>query len=143
MHDPVLLSSKILDRITKDGQVTYSQLEARAVEKNIPIALFESAMARVHKHKTLLMKTSVGTADSGEITYSIKPVVISSQMSHVQWCSDNYPRPGVDGVPPFVMPFPEIDMSHIFLSPEEMQAFKAELKGQRFIKKKAYLYARR
>ena len=135
--DPLLLSSKIIDRIEKDRSVTYSQLEARAVEKGISLDIFESAMARVHKNKSVEMKTT-----GEEITYTVKKPELPAIHSHVTWCREHYPYPGRDGVPEFVMPFPEIDMSFIFLKPEELDKFKAELRGRVFIPKKRWQHAK-
>ena len=55
-----------------------------------------------------------------------------------------YPWPGRDGIPEFVMPFPEIDMSHLFLKTrEERDAYKAEASGRPLhMLKKHYVNAR-
>lgn len=127
---PQALAVFILSRIVKNGGMTYTELEDRAVEKKISLDLFESAMAIVHKNKTIKSTTTA----QGEIRYGIAPVKVSTgPLSHIKWWNDNYPRPLN-----FVMPFPEIDMSHLFLKPAQLLEYKAKLKGVAFIPKKHY-----
>jgi len=107
---------------------TYSALEARAKELNIEMHQFDEAMALVHKDKRIKQTTR-----GEEIYYTKTPVKKpKGPGSHIKWLNDNYPRYEYD------MPFPEIDMSWIILSPEEMKQFKAEQSGRTFIPQKRY-----
>jgi len=135
--DPVRLSKLIIDRITELGTVTYDQLLERAKEKNIEEGVFNNAIQRVHKKKTVLVKNVKGV-----LTYSIKPVVVETTPSHVEWCKANYPYPGQNGLPEFVMPFPEWDVSYIFLTPDEFEEYKEAIRGGRVYKRKRYQYAK-
>lgn len=66
------------------------------------------------------------TVRQGEVYYSIPTAPKKRHDSHVDWLRDNYPRPST-----FVMPFPEIDMSWMFLkSKDERDAFMAEMSGR-------------
>lgn len=135
--DPVHLAKLIIDRITELGTVTYDQLLERAKEKNIEEGIFNNAIQRVHKKKTVLVKNVKGV-----LTYSIKPVVVETTPSHVEWCKSNYPYPGQNGLPKFVMPFPEWDVSYIFLTPDELEEYKEAIRGGRVYKRKRYQYAK-
>lgn len=134
--DPLKLSTLIIKRITELGTVTYDELQQRALEKGIELGIFENAMSRVHKKKTVLVKNVKGV-----LTYSIKPVVAAITPDHVTWCKTNYPYPGKNGLPEFVMPFPEWDVSYIFLNPDELEEYKEAIRGGRVYKRKRYQYA--
>jgi len=69
----------------------------------------------------------------GTVYYQVPPPI----KEHFK-CTVPYPWPGRDGIPEFVMPFPEIDYSYIFLTPEELDKYKAELRGRIFIPKKRW-----
>lgn len=75
------------------------------------------------------------TVRGGTIYYQVPPPVKIKE--HFK-STIPYPWPGRDGIPEFVMPFPEIDMSFIFLTPEELDKYKAESRGRTFIPKKKY-----
>lgn len=137
LMDPVRLAKLIIDRITELKTVTYDELLARANEKNIEQGVFNNAMQRVHKKKTVLVKDIKGV-----LTYSIKPVEVAATPSHVEWCKANYPYPGVDGIPEFVMPFPEWDVSYIFLTPDELEEYKEAIRGGRVYKRKKWEYGK-
>lgn len=133
------LARKIATRITTDAPITYSTLEARAVEKGIDPNLFQQAMAIIHRSKLIECKTQ-----GDEIVYTIKVVKEPVKLSGAEWVTKHYPWPGQNGIPVFEMPFPEIDMSHLFLTGEELEKYKCEAKGRPYIpgKKKAYEHAR-
>lgn len=89
--DPVRLSKLIIDRITELGTVTYDELLARAMEKNIDQGIFENAVQRLHKSRTVLVKNI-----KGELTYSIKPVEVKKTGFEIvdEWRKANpYPYP--------------------------------------------------
>lgn len=75
------------------------------------------------------------TVRGGTVYYQVPPPVKIKE--HFK-STVPYPWPGRDGVPEFVMPFPEIDYSYIFLKPEELDKYKAELRGRIFIPKKRW-----
>jgi hypothetical protein len=135
MLDPVSLSTKIVAYIAKNEGVTYEALKERARVKGIEQGVFDNAIARIHKNKKILVKNQEGV-----LTYGLRPVVVATPSPHLTWCRENYPWPGKDGIPEFVMPFPEIDFSWIFLRPEELQEYKAKIKGLAFRRKKTYEY---
>jgi len=134
LMNPKDLSTKIITRIWADRGSTYDRLEARAVAKAIPMSTFEAAMAIVHRSKLIEQSVKYGVIQYRAATKSpIKEVVGAA------WVTQNYPWPEK-----FVMPFPEIDMSHLFLKGEDLERYKCESKGRQYIpgKRKAYEYAR-
>ena len=125
---PTELATKIITRILTDQGSTYDKLEARAVEKGIDMNTFQAAMVIVHRSKLIEQSVKFGVIQyKPKVKPEVKPAVGAS------WLSLNYPRPGVNGIPVFEMPFPEIDMSHLFLKGEELEKYKCESKGRPYI----------
>lgn len=124
------LSDRIIKRIVAQHPVTYTKLEELAVSHGFSQLAIMDAMELVHKDKRITQ-----SARGDEIVYRpyIAPVVKEHFKSTVP-----YPYPGRDGVPEFVMPFPEWDLSFIFLTPEKMLEYRAGLKGQKYIPRKKY-----
>ena len=114
--DTKKLADLICTRIIKSGGMTLDQIEERAEEKGIDLDQLYEAMEIVAKRPKIMV--------SGK-KYKEKKI-IKDKLFVKNW---KYPFPGRDGVPSFVMPFPEIDMSFIFLSPEDMKQYKIDLKG--------------
>lgn len=131
-HDPVMLAAKIIKRIGADGTTNYAALEARAKELEVPDAIFQAAMTIVHRSKKIERKVK-----GDDIVYSVKVVKEPVVHTGAAWVTANYPWPEN-----FEMPFPEIDLSHIFLRGEEREKYKAEAKGRVYIPKQKYEYAR-
>lgn len=119
--DHNLLSKKILERIAKSkAEVSYSDLEQVAVDKNIDLNIFDAAITKLHRFKKVTQRVK-----GEEIYYKAVPKPKrKAPGSHLTWLRNNYPYPKK-----FVMPFPEIDMSWIFLTPDEMLEYKAQAKG--------------
>ena len=122
------LARKIIKRINADAPIAYSTLEARAIEKGIELSLFEQAMTIVNKTKTIESKVK-----GDDIIYTIKVIKLPTVHTGLAWVTHNYPWPEN-----FEMPFPEIDMSYIFLTPEELEKYKAEARGRVYIPSKRY-----
>lgn len=124
------LSDRFIKRIVAQHPVTYTKLEELAVSNGYTQHQVMDAMELVHKDKRITQSTR-----GDEMVYRpyIAPPVKEPFKSTVP-----YPYPGRDGVPPFVMPFPEWDLSFIFLTPEEYEEYKAKAKGRTFIPKKRY-----
>jgi len=121
------LSSLIINRIIRDGEVTLAQLETRAQERGVSLSELYDTLEHVHRDKRITQTSNV----KGEVTYRPATAKAPKPMTHLSWVSDHYPWPGKDGVPPFEMPFPEIDMSWMFLrSKEERDAYHAAAKGK-------------
>ena len=133
-----VLADKIEAYIRTNAPVTYTTLLARAESHGIPSHEFEQAMELLHRR----MWVKKATRDD-EITYSIAVVAAKPQdTTWYDWCKENYPWPGRNGVPAFVMPFPEWDLHWLVLSPENMLKFKAELRGVAYIPRRRYEHAR-
>lgn len=130
--DHILLSKKILERIEEtEGEISYSDLEQIAIKKNIDINIFDAAISHLHRFRKVTQKVK-----GEEIYYKFKPKPKKKNPFAAQdWLRDNYPRPtpceakGCHGICKKCMPFPEIDLSYLFLTPSEMLEFKAQMKG--------------
>lgn len=132
---PKELAVKIVAGIIKKPGVTYQRLEEHAKSLGIPLGIFQNAMDLVHKDKTIQSKLK-----SGVIIYVVrednKP---TGPLAHTTWCNENYPWPKN-----FIMPWPEWNLSFIFMKPDEAEAYHAAAKGKSlFAKKKKYEYTRR
>lgn len=139
--DAITLAQKMVKRIDEYTSLSYSQLQQRAQTLGIVDTLFDAAIDRLHKSKHIVKKVR-----GSDIIYSIKKESAPSPMSHVEWCSDNYPRYDTNcytSSGQFIMAFPEWDLSFMFLTPEEMQKFKAEQKGMAFVRRRKYEHTRR
>lgn len=67
MIEPTKLATKIAAKIAKEQPVTYTELEARAVEKGIDLGVFQNAIVIIHRSKVIEVKDV-----KGELTYTIK-----------------------------------------------------------------------
>lgn len=113
------LSERIVSYITNHHPIAYTTLVNVAKGKGFSEYEVVEALAKVHKNKSITTKNR-----KEEIWYDIlifKPIVAPT---HTLWLAKNYPWPEH-----FEMPFPEIDYSHIFMTPDEAKAYKAEAKG--------------
>ena len=130
--DPNLFAKKIIERIEKsDTEVTYTSLQERAIEKGISLDVLDRALEKLHKFKQIKQRVK-----GDDIVYTVieKPKP-KDPFATRTWLNENYPYPtpcGADGCTGFCKacePFPEIDLSYIFLKPAEMKEYKAQAKG--------------
>lgn len=120
------LSERIATGIKKTPNQSYTTLEQHAVRIGIELSTFMAAMELVHQNKQIQSKTF-----KDDIIYSFAVAKVKVPESQASWIVNNYPYPGKNGIPEFVMPFPEIDLSHIFLkTKEERDAYKAQASGR-------------
>lgn len=124
------LRDRIIRRIVAQHPVTYEKLEALVLGIGHTELEFMEAMEAVHRDKRVVQTTH---GDTIQYRPYIVPPVKESFKSTVP-----YPYPGRDGEPEFVMPWPDWDMSWIFLKPEELEKYKAESKGRTYIPSKRY-----
>ena len=113
------LSKLIITRILRDGHVTLTQLEHRATERGVLLSDLYSALDAVHRDKRI--KRGVR---GGEVYYEPAPPP-KAPIDHLSWLRTNYPpmTPENDGSGI------EIDLSFLFMSPEEAKEYKAAAKG--------------
>lgn len=134
----LLLVEKLVLHIDQVGTTTFDKLEARALQHGISMAVFDRAIERLHKLPQIKRTMKLGT-----VHYELQAVVekkpVTSEFGG--WLRENYPWPGKNGVPEFVMPFPEWDLSWIFLTPDELEEYKNN--GRRVFKRKRYEHTRR
>lgn len=126
MHDPVVLATKIIKRISLERDCTYDDLEARANEKGIDTAIFLTAMTMVHRNRTV-----VATKAGGGIHYAIKKIEIKPIASHLVWLRENYPPMTSENDGSGI----DVDFSWLFLKPEQLDEYKAAARGVAYIPK--------
>lgn len=124
------LRDRIIRRIVAQHPVTYEKLEELVLSNGYTEIQFMEAMELVHKDKRVVQRTSGDT-----IKYQ---PFIARQAQDVFARNWEYPHPGRNGIPEFVMPFPEWDLSWIFLTPEELDKYKAEARGRTYIPNKRW-----
>lgn len=83
----------------------------------------------VHKDKRITHNANA----SGVVTYKPATAKVTTVPTHVTWLTANYPRPEN-----FVMPWPEIDMSHLFMTRDEAKEYKAAASGRPIYIKSVY-----
>lgn len=115
------LVDRIIKYILKRETTTLMQLEGVVVSNGFTLDELFIALETVHKDKRIQYTANA----SGEITYRPARARVSSTPTHVEWLRDNYPYPDN-----FILPFPEIDMSYMFLKThDERMEYKAQAKG--------------
>ena len=130
--DPRLFAKKILKRIEEsEGDVSYTSLQERAIEKDISLDVLDAALEHLHRFKKVKQRVK-----GDEIMYRAKPRAVPKDPFAVStWMRENYPWPkpcgaeGCTGLCKKCEPFPEMDLSFIFLKPQEMKEYKARAKG--------------
>jgi hypothetical protein len=120
---PTELATKIITRILTDQGSTYDKLEARALQMGIDMNTFQAAMVIVHRSKLIEQSVKYGV-----IQYKVAVAKPVQPPQGASWVTANYPWPEN-----FEMPFPEIDMSHLFLKGEELEKYKCEAKGRPYV----------
>lgn len=135
----LLLAEKLVLHIDVEKTTTFDKLEARALKHGINMAVFDRAIEKLHKLPQIKRTVKLGT-----VHYELQAVKAKAgPMLSGEWLAQNYPWPGKNGVPEFVMPWPEWDLSYLFMKPDEAEKYKAEMKGKRMFKKKTYEHTRR
>lgn len=115
----------IKNRIIRDKTVTLGELEARAEKRGVSIDELYIALEAIHKDKSIRRTTR-----GGDVIYTYAPKKREEPLAHTTWVRDNYPWPKE-----FVMPWPEWDLSYIFLTPEEMVEYKQSQGKHRYRRK--------
>ena len=134
------LKDRLLTYIEKHFPISDEVLMRVANSKGFTQAEVYSALEAVGRDRRISTKTR---KDAIWYDIYIEPEAKPTP-THVEWCRDNYPWPGKNGIPEFVLPFPEIDLNHIFLkTKEERDAYKAAASGRPIhMLKKHYVNAR-
>lgn len=135
-HDPTTLAIKIGKYIQASRGCSYSDIKIRAAERGIDHGALEDALRVLHRLPNIHRTVAGGDVQYVWKEQTAKP---TTSKSHIDWVNKHYPWPDQ-----FVMPFPEIDMSGMFLRTlEERQAYKAAVRGVAYIKTKRYEHSRR
>lgn len=140
----ILLAEQLVKRISEDGESTFDKLEARALQLGVSMNIFDQAIALIHKMKSVKRVSKLGTVKYSIQELKKKVQLVKTYISLAEyeaparidspWCFDESGR--------LIDPFPEIDVSYIFLKPEALEKYKAELKGRTFIPKSRYANTR-
>jgi len=114
---PKDLAIAIYKKICKEGNQTYSDLEARAVKRGLSLDLLDQALEIVHKSSKI---TVTGT------TYKLRVAKIEPTGVIRDY---HYPVM-IEGVNDASHPiFERFNIDHLFLTPDEMKEYKIQLKG--------------
>lgn len=126
------LALKIAKYILTEGGCRYADIQARADAKSISRRELESAMALIHRNK--MIKT---THAGGDIHYAVAPLA---------------PKPSpftrYEPYPPMIAGvndasheiFSGCDYGYLFMTPDEMLQYKAQLKGKAYIPRRKHEY---
>jgi hypothetical protein len=105
------LAEKLVLHIDAEKTTTFDKLEARARKHGISMNVFDRAIEKLHKLPNIKRTVKLGTVHYELQAVKAKPGPILSG----EWLAANYPWPGKNGVPSFVMPWPEWDLSYLFM----------------------------
>jgi hypothetical protein len=125
------LKDRLTKYILKHAPVTMDALISVATSKGFTENEVLIALTGIEKDKRLKVTTK-----GSNIVYSLANAKAPASISHLEWLRSHYPWPEN-----FIMPFPEIDLGHLFLRTlEERQAYQAQVKGMplHMVKKKAW-----
>jgi hypothetical protein len=115
-----MISNRVTDYILKRTGTTLGQLEGVVVSAGLTLDELYTALETVHRDKRITRRVI-----KGEIVYTPTPEP-KAPTDYLKWVREHYPYPDK-----FIMPFPEIDMSFMFLrTKEERDAYKAEASGR-------------
>ena len=131
------LANRIIDYILRVKKpVTLDQLVAKSTATGFSELDVLTALEHVHKDKQIQVRNL-----ANGVTYSPAVSKPKTTQTHLTWIKNNYPDPdpwNLDSNGNFIEPFPEIDMSWIVMSPDEIKAFRAEMSGKPLYMKKKY-----
>lgn len=128
------LSERIIAYILAHHPITYERIEEVALGKGFTQLAVMGAMELVHRDKRVEQTTKGDT-----IQY--RPYVAPPPKEHFK---STIPYPVMDETNNADHPaFADLDYSYLFLTPEELDKYKAELKGMTYIPKKRYEHTRR
>jgi hypothetical protein len=124
------LVERIIAYVQNHHPLSYTQLAGVVLAKGFTELELLQALDQVHKDKRITQ-----TVRRGEISYSpyIAPPVVPPP-AHLLWIESHYPpmTPENDGSGI------EADYSYLFLTPEELEKHKAEVRGVEYIPSKRY-----
>jgi hypothetical protein len=127
------LNQRLITYILKAAPVTMDKLIDVATDKGYTLDEILTTLEQVHKDKRITQAANA----AGVVTYKL--ATVKERPDHLAWIRANYPWPDN-----FEMPFPEIDMSYLFLkTKEERDAFRAEMTGRPLYVKNKYVHSRR
>jgi hypothetical protein len=124
------LPERIIAYVQNHYPLSMSALEGIVLSKGFTLDDLYTALEKVHKDKRIVQSTR-----RGEVWYSpyIEPPTPPPQ-KHLEWIRTNYPPMTPDNDGSGI----EADFSYLFLSPEELEKYKAEVRGVQYIPSKRY-----
>ena len=130
------LKQRIITYIIKNAPVTIDTIIEQATSKGYTELEVLNTLEQVHKDKRIKQTTRGNT-----VVYTLYTQQEPKPQTHLTWLRQNYPTPdpwNLDSEGNFIEPFPEIDMSWIVMSPDEIKEFKAEMSGKPVMYNKRY-----
>ena len=131
------LHDRLIKRIVAKYPVSYEKLETLATTNGYTLLEFITAMEVVHKDKRVVQATKGDTIEYRPFMAKPEPEIAS----HVAWCKNNYPSMDETNNGQHEA-FTDMDFSFLFLTPEELDKWKAEQKGMAYVRKKRYQHGK-
>ena len=123
------LAEKLVQQIDKEGELSLDVIDSRAQKHGIDMRVLDRALEKLHKNKHIDQRVKKGT-----VFYKIKVIKKIGPVTHLIWLRENYPvmtdSNNGSGL--------EADYSYMFLSPEDLDKYKAEVAGRAYVPKKRY-----
>jgi hypothetical protein len=121
-------SNRVTDYILKRTGTTLGQLEGVVVSAGLTLDELYTALETVHRDKRITRRVI-----KGEIVYTPTPEP-KAPTDYLKYVRENYPPMTKENDGSGI----EADFSYLFLSPEELDKYKAEVQGRAYIPKKRY-----
>lgn len=115
------LKDRITKYIIKNAPVLMTDLVRVATSKGYTESETLSVLTGIDRDKRIKVTTK-----GDDIVYGLASAKVSTVPTHVTWLTANYPWPP----PEWTEAFPEIDMSHIFMTRDEAKEYKAQASGR-------------
>ena len=122
----------MVEGIEREGGMTLTAIERKGKIAKISPGMIDAAVTKLHRRKDIKVGNKLG--DLFYTSTEIKPPAPRTPISHIQWMKDHYPPmtssndgSGIDA-----------DYSFMFLKPEDLDKFKADVAGRVYIPKKRY-----
>jgi hypothetical protein len=133
----LLLAEKLVLHIDAEKTTTFDRLEARARQHGIAMSVFDRAIEKLHKLPNVKRTVKLGTVHYE--LQAVKPKASSFDILAEWWKTHPYPEMNSTNDCHHEI-FAGIDLSYLFMKPEEAEEYKAQMKGKRTFKRKAYQY---
>ncbi len=123
-----MVAEKLVKTIAK-GEINIDAIDVRARALGINMNVLDRALEKLHKMKTIKRSVRAGT-----VWYSVQIIKKKDPTAHLTWVNANYPPMTSENDGSGI----EADYSYLFLTPEEMEKYKAEVAGRAYVPKRKH-----